>query len=232
MRHPPAPRAMVVVNGDDLRHDLLSAAQVFQQLGVEAGFATRRAMGTGRFADPLPPTAQTDVFLLYTAGGQFAPRQQRALAAAVEAGKGLVGVHRANAAGHPEGTALSELFGSRSGPEGDGDGGRHTVAIAAEHPITRGVRDFDVQDTYGAVELAGDVSVLATGRGPDGAAVPVLHAREAGLGRVAYLALGHDMRSWGEPGVRALVRGALCWAAHREAPGGEPAEDRRRTDGN
>ena len=52
MTHPATPRAMVIVNGDDIHHDLLSAAQVFQQLGVEAGFTTRRAMGTHRFVDP------------------------------------------------------------------------------------------------------------------------------------------------------------------------------------
>jgi len=44
----------------------------------------------------------------------------------------------------------------------------------------------------------------------------VLYVREVGQGRVVYLALGHDMRSWGEPPVRALVRQALLWASGRD----------------
>ena len=43
-----------------------------------------------------------------------------------------------------------------------------------------------------------------------------IYAREAGAGRVVYLALGHDMRSWGEPPVRTLVRQALLWASGRD----------------
>jgi type 1 glutamine amidotransferase len=225
--HPPAPKAMVVVNGDDLRHDLLNAAQVFQQLGTEAGFATRKAMGTSRFADPHRETAEADVYLLYTAGGQFAAHQQRALAAAVASGKGLVGVHYANTLRHrngeldPADRALFELLGSRRVSDGGCHEGRHTVEITADHPVTRGVTDFDVFDEYEEIELADDaVTVLARGRRPDGTTVPVLYVREAGAGRVVYLALGHDMRSWGEPPVRALVRQALCWAAHRDGSAG------------
>jgi uncharacterized protein len=30
---------------------------------------------------------------------------------------------------------------------------------------------------------------------------------------VVYLALGHDMRAWGEPPFRRLVRQAMTWAA-------------------
>jgi type 1 glutamine amidotransferase len=228
MPHPPAPKAMVVVNGDDLRHDLLSAAEVFRQLGTEAGFATRKAMGTSRFADPRPETAEADVYLLYTAGGQFAAHQQRALAAAVASGKGLVGVHCANALRHrggeldPADRALFELLGSRRLPDGGGHEGRHTARITADHPVTRGVTDFDVFDEYDGIELADDaLTVLARGRGPDGASVPLLYVREAGAGRVVYLTLGHDMRSWGEPPVRALVRQALRWAARREGADGE-----------
>jgi uncharacterized protein len=230
MAHPAAARAMVVVNGDDTHHDLLSAAQVFQQLGIEAGFATRRAMGTNRFVDPLPETAGAGVYLLYTAGGRFTTAQQRALAAAVASGKGLVGVHGAAALRGRDGgldpadRPLFELLGCRRLPPGPGPwAGRHTVEVAAGHPVTDGVADFEVFDEYHEFAFAGDggdgggVTVLARRRRPDGTAAPVLHVREWGRGRVVYLALGHDMRAWGEPPVRALVRRSLVWAARRDA---------------
>jgi len=224
MSYLPTPRAMVVVSGDDIHHDLIGAADVFQQLGIEAGFATRRAMGTARFADPRPETAGNDVFLLYTAGGHFATAQQEALAEAVRGGKGLVGVHGASIMGRqgdgpdPADRPLFELLGNRYLSHGPGHHeGRHAVEIVADHPVTRGVSDFELFDEYYEFEFADDdVRILAQRRRADGAVIPVLYVRQVGRGRVVYLALGHDMRSWGEPPVRTLVRQALLWASGRD----------------
>jgi uncharacterized protein len=212
---------MVIVNGDDIHHDLIGASLAFQQLGIEAGFATRRAIGTNRFVEPRPETAEADVYLFYTAGGQFATAQQEALAAAVAAGKGYVGIHGANIMGwegdglDPHDRPLYELLGNRYLSHGPGHHeGRHTIEIVADHPITAGVEDFELFDEYYEFELADeDVQVLAQRHRADGAVIPVLYTRTVGAGRVVYLALGHDMRSWGEPPVRALVRQALQWAA-------------------
>ena len=216
-----APRAMVIVNGDDIHHDLLSASLVFQQLGTEAGFATRRAIGTARFVEPRPETAEADVYVLYTAGGQFDTAQQQALLDAVTAGKGVVAVHGANIMGwegdgiSPAWLPLFRLLGNRYLSHGPGHHeGRHTIEVVAEHPVTAGVETFDLFDEYYEFEFADDdVTVLAQRHRDDGVVIPVLYVREVGAGRVVYLALGHDMRSWGEPAVRALVRQAIRWAA-------------------
>jgi type 1 glutamine amidotransferase len=185
-------RATVVVSGSDTRHDLLTASAVFRQLGAEAGFATRRATGTNRFVDPLPATASTDVFVLYRSGGEFQLPQRQALAQLVADGKGLLAVHASH-------------VGSLVGGWGSGcpDPRRVTVSIVADHPITSGVESFEVTDSYGVVP--GDVLAQAPDR------TPVLTVRTVGKGRVAYLSLGHDMRSWGTPSVRTLVRQALRW---------------------
>jgi type 1 glutamine amidotransferase len=212
---------MVIVNGDDIHHDLLSASLVFQQLGTEAGFATRRAIGTARFVEPRPETAEADVYVLYTAGGQFDTAQQQALLDAVTAGKGVVAVHGANIMGwqgdgiSPAWLPLFQLLGNRYLSHGPGHHeGRHTIEVVAEHPITAGVETFDLFDEYYEFEFADDdVTVLAQRHRDDGVVIPVLYVREVGAGRVVYLALGHDMRSWGEPAVRALVRQAIQWAA-------------------
>ena len=215
MNRPAAPRAMVVVNGDDIHHDLISAALVFQQIGTEAGFATRRAAGTGRFTEPRPETADNDVFVLYTSGGQFHPSQQEALASMIAAGKGLVGIHCACIMGLPADRALYELLGCRYLSHGPGHHeGRHTVEVVSGHPVTDGLSDFELFDEYYEFELADDkITVLARRTRADGVVIPVMYAREVGAGRVVYLALGHDMRAWGEPSFRALVRQAMTWAA-------------------
>jgi hypothetical protein len=212
---------MVIVNGDDIHHDLITASLVFQQIGTEAGFATRRAAGTGRFTEPRPETASNDVFLFYTSGGQFSTAQQEALAALVTGGKGMVSVHCSNIMGWqgdgiaPADRPLFELLGNRYLSHGPGHHeGRHTIEIVADHPVTAGVTDFELFDEYYEFELSDNkVTVLAQRHRADGVVIPVLYAREVGAGRVVYLALGHDMRAWGEPPFRQLVRQALTWAA-------------------
>lgn len=213
--------ALVVVNGDDIHHDLLTASLVYQQLGIEAGLVTRRGMGMNRFVDARPETADADTYLLYTSGGLFPTAQQQALSDAVRAGKGLVGIHGANILGwegdglDPADRPMFELLGNRYLSHGPGHHeGRHTIEIVGEHPITEGIADFELFDEYYEFELADDdVQVLARRHRADGVEIPVMYAREAGAGRVVYLALGHDLRSWGEPPVRELVRRALLWTA-------------------
>jgi uncharacterized protein len=214
-------KAMVIVNGDDTHHDLLSAATVFQQIGIEAGFATRRAAGTHRFVDARPETAEASVYLFYTSGGLFATEQQAALAAAVAAGKGVVALHGANILGW-DGDGVSEadrpmfeLIGNRYLSHGPGHHeGRHRIEIRGDHPATAGVDSFELFDEYYEFELAdNDITVLAQRERADGVVIPVMYARKVGKGRVIYLALGHDMRAWGEPPYRALVRQSLAWAA-------------------
>jgi len=213
--------ALVVVNGDDIHHDLLTASLVYQQLGIEAGLVTRRGMGMNRFVDGRPETADADTYLLYTSGGLFPTAQQEALATAVRGGKGLVGIHGANILGwqgdglDPADRPMFELLGNRYLSHGPGHHeGRHTIEIVGDHAITEGIDDFELFDEYYEFELADDdVQVLARRHRADGAEIPVMYARQVGDGRVVYLALGHDLRSWGEPPVRELVRRALQWTA-------------------
>jgi type 1 glutamine amidotransferase len=217
---------MVVITGDDIHHDLISASLVFQQLGIEAGFATRRAAGTGRFVDAREETAGSDVFVFYTSGGQFAPAQQAALAAAVADGRGLVAIHASNVMPVANDGGLDEdfreyyeLLGNRYLSHGPGHHeGRHLIEIVGEHPITAGINDFELFDEYYEFELADDnVQVLAQRHRADGVVIPVLYTRSVGEGRVVYLALGHDMRAWGEPAFRQLVTQAINWAAGRDS---------------
>jgi hypothetical protein len=215
-----AKRALAIVNGDDIHHDLISAASVFQTLGTEAGFVTGRAAGMQRFIDPTPVTADADVYLLYTSGGQFSTAQQRALAALVAAGKGVVAIHASNVLGTVDGRLdpadrpLYELLGNRYLSHGPGHHeGHFEVRVTGGHPVTDGATDFALFDEYYEFEFAdGDVRILAERERADGRMIPVLYVREVGEGRVCYFALGHDMRAWGQPPFRHIVRQALAWA--------------------
>jgi type 1 glutamine amidotransferase len=217
-----AKKALAIVSGDDIHHDLLSAVSVFQTLCTEAGLSTTRAAGLQRFIDPKPVTAEADVYVLYTSGGQFSTDQQRALSTLVAAGKGVVAIHASNVLGTaPDGTLapadrpMYELLGNRYLSHGPGHHeGRFTVHPITDHDITRGVPDFELFDEYYEFEFADDdVHILAERERTDGTLIPVLYTREVGAGRVCYFALGHDMRSWGEPPFRTIVRQAIAWAA-------------------
>ncbi|MFJ4174672.1 ThuA domain-containing protein [Microbacterium sp. NPDC089696] len=211
-----SPRALVVVGGDDTHHDLLGAAGVLTRLGAAAGFATAAAVGMQRFADPRPDTADADVFVLYDSGALFPTRQQEALADTVAGGTGLVALHMSNVMADPAGAdrAHRDLLGNHYLSHGPGHHeGRHRIEIVAEHPITAGVEDFELFDEYYEFAFADDDHVvLAERTRDDGVRIPVLYAREVGDGRVVYLALGHDMRSWGEPAFQRLVIQAIRWA--------------------
>jgi type 1 glutamine amidotransferase len=217
-------RAMVLVVGDDVDHDLLQAAPALSRIASDAGFITTPAAGMQRFIDPFESTANQDVFLLYKAGGEFTPAQQEAFAQRIRSGGGVVALHCSNVMGSVEPDAANGfatwfgVLGNHYLSHGPGyHKGMQRIEVVAQHPITEGVSDFELYDEFYEFEFAdGDHEILAQRRrDQDGEIIPVLYTRELGAGRVVYLALGHDMRVWGDPSFQRLVRQALNWVAHR-----------------
>ncbi|HEX3789926.1 MAG TPA: ThuA domain-containing protein [Pseudonocardiaceae bacterium] len=218
------PSALVLVDGVDLHHDLIGAALALQEIVTEAGVPAARGVGINRFADPMPATAEADVYVLYLSGPRFDPAEQQALSTLVAAGKGLVTVHASNLFGlGPGGPAVDraaiDLVGSRYLSHGDaGSEGRFDVRVHPGHPVTRHLDDFAIDDEYYLIDTINGLDVLAerdTPHGPE----PVAYAHTHGAGRVCYTALGHDGRAWGNPWFRQLLRQSVLWAA------GVPDED-------
>ncbi|MEU7692259.1 ThuA domain-containing protein [Microbispora hainanensis] len=213
-----SPSAMVIVDGTDIHHDLIGAALALQEIVTEAGLPTARAVGMERFADLTPATAEADVYVVYRSSIVFHPREQQALSDLVAAGKGLVVLHASNLFGFGEGgleadRVAFELVGSRYLSHGtSGSEGRFDVRLCGDHPVTRHMEDFGIDDEFYVLEYGPDVRVLAE-RVTDDGTEPVLYVRDHGEGRVCYSALGHDARAWGNPGFRQLVRQATLWAA-------------------
>jgi uncharacterized protein len=214
--------AMVVVAGNDVHHDLLTAARVLQAQLVEAGFRTRCAVGLERFVKPLPRTADTDLLVLYTSGGMVHPEQQQAFAGFVAEGKGVVALHATivygsdGSEGSPDWTRARTL-GSRYLSHGpDGVFGHYIVEIVGDHPITSGVANFEIDDEYYHIYLIEESKVeVLVERSSSLGREPVLYVRNHGAGRVCYLSLGHDMRAWGNPGFKLLFGRAALWAGGR-----------------
>ena len=85
----------------------------------------------------------------------------------------------------------------------------HSIEIIdRDHPITRGVHDFEITDRL--YELGGDLErmhVLAESRGK-----VVLHTQPWGKGKVHYNGLGHDLAAIGNQSYLRLVVQAVGWA--------------------
>jgi len=206
------PTALAVIGGDDVYEDLFTAAGQLAGLAAEAGLATRPSMGTARVAR----AAEHDLVLLYTAMGSFPEPAQVALAEAVRAGTGLVAVHSANVFPDQGGyESVHGLIGSRYVSHGPAPHeSRFTVRTDREHPLTRGLGDFEIAHEHYHLELRTDVRVVAWRD-----AEPVVHVRREGRGRVAYVQLGHDMRVWADPKARALMTRCIEWAVGAQPPG-------------
>lgn len=211
-------RAQVIVDGTDLHHDLLGAAGALRDVVAEGGVVADAALGLDRFTDQPPATAEADVYVLYRSSVVFDPAQQQALADDVAAGKGLVVLHCSNLFGFTaagiQGDAIAhDLFGSRYLSHGDnGSEGYYQVKLGAPHPVTAHMADFHIEDEFYVIDVNEDVQVLAHRMTPEGGRQPVVYVRDHGQGRVVYVALGHDMRAWGNPHFRQLLRQAVLWA--------------------
>lgn len=222
------PKALVVINGDDVYEDLFGASLELQSVVSEAGFASTVQMGMARFAQDTDQRAagrlnNADLVVLYTAMGEFDPEQQQGLARAVGAGMGLVAIHASNVFGERDGELAQEyeaafdLFGSRYASHGPPPHeSRYSVHIDATHPITAGIEPFSITHEHYQVEQADDHNRVLAWRLRGDDAEPLVYVREVAQGRVCYLQFGHDMRAWREPSIRTMIARAAQWATRKD----------------
>jgi type 1 glutamine amidotransferase len=210
-----------VISGDDVYEDLFTAASALQSALTDEGFATRTSLGTA----PLDGAAGADVIVLYTALGRFTAQQREGLARAVRGGCGLVALHSTTVLASPPDQLdkadrlLAEVIGSRYVSHGPlPHESRFGVRLDATHEVTAGIAPFEVTHEHYRLATAPDVRVIAW-RETEAGTEPLVHVRQYGDGRVCYIQLGHDMRIWGEPAVRLLVRRAARWACRPDGEG-------------
>ncbi|HVR74961.1 MAG TPA: ThuA domain-containing protein [Planctomycetota bacterium] len=148
------------------------------------------------------------------------------LAAFVSGGKGLAAIHFAVAA-ESDWAEFQKLVGrtwvgKRSGEKavkasGHGKRGPFKVIVTKkDHPITRGIQDFEADDELYA-QLAGDgpIEVLATAHSADFSKrdEPMAWTLRYGEGRVFVTVLGHDVPARESEGFRKLLSQGCEWAA-------------------
>ncbi|MBI4604809.1 MAG: ThuA domain-containing protein [Planctomycetes bacterium] len=144
------------------------------------------------------------------------PAARENLKRLVEGGKGLVLIHFACGAfkDWPEFRSLAGRVYDPKLPPHD-PYGRFRVEIARpEHPVTRGLQDFETTDElYTCLAGEAPVEVIATARSKvTGKDEPMAIAHGYGKGRVFQSPLGHDVRALESPAVQELLRRGVAWA--------------------
>ncbi|WP_377527960.1 ThuA domain-containing protein [Micromonospora sp. GCM10011542] len=88
---------------------------------------------------------------------------------------------------------------------------------AVDHPITRGLGDFEVYDErYTNLDLVDGSGIQPLYVHEEGGEThPLVWARTVGSSRIVYDALGHDVRSYESPGHVELFGRIVSWLRHR-----------------
>jgi len=180
-------------------------------------------------ADLLRPGLQKeyDVIVMYDMVAELATQQQRALVALLNEGIGVVSLHH-NIGAHRDWEEFPRIIGGRFffregvidgqtyPPSSYSQGERVQVTVAdPDHPITRGVDDFEILDeTFADCYIAPDSHVLL--KTDHLRSDPFLAwTRSYGQSRVFYLMLGHDSQAWQHPAYPRLLHQGIRWAAGR-----------------
>lgn len=91
-----------------------------------------------------------------------------------------------------------------------------TIPVTVEksdHPVTRGVSDFDIVDeTYKMQDPVGTFDVLLRAHHPKNMGIAGWSS-EYGKSRVLCLQLGHDNQAWTNPAFRTLMVNGVKWTA-------------------
>jgi type 1 glutamine amidotransferase len=221
-------------------HDWRSTTPYLRQLLV----------GSGRFdvrvvEEPAGITAQTlaayDVVVSDYCGPRWGEATERALAAFVREGKGLVVVHGAGfgfaglevlADRHVKTGIVEPAWGEHgqmvggywpAPPAEQFHGARHSFEVKLvdrDHPVTRGLPDSFVttDELYHRMTLTPSAHVLASAwsdpkTGGTGRDEPILWVNEFGKGRVYFTALGHELAAMQNAFFGAALLHAAEWAA-------------------
>ena len=228
-------RRALVVRGGWAGHEPVKATDLFIPYLRDQGFVVEVAESPARYADA-EFMAATDLVLQCMTMATISAEEVAGLVHAVAAGTGLAGWHGGIADAYRASADYLQLVGgqfaahaARCGP-GERTGDQtdnyvpHRITMtpaAAEHPITAGLGDFDLDTEQYWVLTDGYIDVLATtttAQRPWAAwhrpvTCPAVWTRQWGRGRVFVATPGHTVEVLEDPSVRTIVERGLLWAS-------------------
>lgn len=157
-----------------------------------------------------------DACVVYTSLAKdetLSPEQVGGLIRFVASGNGFVGLHAASYSFLSNHEYLSMLGGRfiEHPPEG-----RFRVAIVdRDHPITRGLESFEIDDELYILECDPKPLQILLESTCGSNRIPIAWVRPFGEGRVFYMSLGHGPDALGNPTFQRILTRAVEWAGGR-----------------
>ncbi|MGP5265982.1 ThuA domain-containing protein [Brachybacterium alimentarium] len=239
----PTTRTVLVVRGGWDGHQPIEATDLFIPFLEENGFSVRIEESPAVYADA-EYMATVDLIVQCNTMSTIEKEEFEGLRDAVEAGTGLAGWHGGIADSYRNNsdylTLIGGQFGCHPGKHPDERTGEQSdnyvpytvdmLPAAAEHPITRGIGDFDLVTEQYWVLSDDYIDVLATTTQKVRAwdpwhrpiTSPAIWTRQWGEGRIFVSTPGHRVEVLEDPNVRTVIERGMLWAARgSEQPYGE-----------
>lgn len=154
--------------------------------------------------------------------GELSPQQEKNLLDAVRDGTGIAGWHGGMGDAFRNSTAYQWMTGGQFVAH-PGNMIRYQVRLTDhEHPITRGLADFEIETEqyYMHTDPGNHVLADTTFSGDHentpwiaGTVMPVVWTRKWGEGNVFYCSIGHQPEEFDIPQVGEIIRRGLTWAS-------------------
>jgi type 1 glutamine amidotransferase len=216
-----AARAMIVYGGWD-GHQPREVAGIFARVLKEDGFEVESFDSLEPLGDA-DRLARLDLLAPVWTMGEHTERSGAAVCAAVAAGLGVAGCHGGMCDAFRANTDWQFMTGGQWVAHPGNDGTAYSVRITdRQHPIMRGIGDFDVRSEQYYMHVDPAVRVLANTRFPvaDGphapngpVDMPVVWTKLYGKGRVFYNSLGHQADIVAAEPCLTILRRGFGWAA-------------------
>ncbi|RYG44680.1 hypothetical protein EON79_14390 [bacterium] len=216
-------RALIVFGGWD-GHDPVGVADFFAGLLRGEGFETELSDTLDAFLDADKIAGLSLIVPVWTMGEITGEQCASVTTAVAEHGVGIAGCHGGMCDSFRTNTEWQFMTGSQWVAHPGNDGLAYRIDIAdSEHPITRGLSDFDVASEQYYLHVDPGVKVLATTDFPTPGAdgphsgnpckMPQVYTKMFGAGRVFYNALGHQRNVLEAAEPKELMRRGFLWAA-------------------
>jgi hypothetical protein len=220
---PPKQINVLLVTGDDVEpaHNWREVSQAMKDTLLASGRFDVRVSEDAGILDSSTALGRYELVFLHLYNVKtptLSPGAKENLVKFVKDGKGLVVSHLSSAS-FKEWNEFQQMCGRYwvMKKSGHGPRGKFKAHIAnADHPITKGLKDFEADDELYA-KLEGDalINVLVTADSDwSQRTEPLVFTVEFGKGRVFHQAFGHDGRAVRDnPTVQKLIQRGCEWTA-------------------
>jgi type 1 glutamine amidotransferase len=199
-------------------------ADLFREILTNEGFEVEVSDTLDSFADEAKVRSMNLLVPVVTMSTITAEQRDPVLRAVAEDGVGIAGCHGGMCDAFRTDTEWQFMTGGQWVAHPGNDGVRYTVNVTApEHPITRGIPDFEVVSEQYYLHVDPGIEVLATTDFPTAGVegphvanrcrMPQVWTKMYGQGRVFYNALGHQRNVLEAEHPRELMRRGFLWAA-------------------